>query len=461
MTTPGTFTDLPDFLQPQVQEGWLEKEFEFGVKSKLAYRMNADQESFKEGIGETRTKTRKGRKAPVTVPLDAAAVNASLNNGITPTRPPLEQWSFDLNDYADSIPLNLRQDKVQIKSDFLVHAKTNGEQSSQSLEWLARNKLFNAYAGGDARVCTSLGAGGVTTAYLDDIRGFEKVMYKGKLRDVTGSMTLTAQAITPTGTKVALVINTVTEDDPNRSSAAGSGGRSGMITFVALGGALPDGTRVIAANASSIFRSKGAPHTAALTGEHTNNLSLLQAAKTRLQMNGMEPFDDGFYHYIGDAESINQFFEDPKFQTLYQGTGGRSREYNEGEIFTLMGCKFITTTEAFQQEEFEGLGGAHNIGVRVKRPILMGAGAVVQCNFDGNSGWLESVGGSRTAMMQKVGDIMMITRSPIDNLQLNIVQSWLYGGDFGIPSNMTTNTSIMPTAKNELYKRAVMMEHAA
>jgi len=76
--------NFPAALQPIIQQGFLEREFEMSLKSRLGYRLIADREEFSVGIGETLTKTRAGLKPSVTVPL-AAANNTNLDNGLTST----------------------------------------------------------------------------------------------------------------------------------------------------------------------------------------------------------------------------------------------------------------------------------------------------------------------------------------------------------------------------------------
>lgn len=76
--------NFPAALQPIIQQGFLEREFETALKSRLGYRLIADREEFAVGIGETLTKTRAGLKPSVTVPL-AAATNTNLDNGLTAT----------------------------------------------------------------------------------------------------------------------------------------------------------------------------------------------------------------------------------------------------------------------------------------------------------------------------------------------------------------------------------------
>ena len=55
--------NFPASLQPIIQQGFLEREFETALTSRLGYRLIADREEFSVGIGETLTKTRAGIEA--------------------------------------------------------------------------------------------------------------------------------------------------------------------------------------------------------------------------------------------------------------------------------------------------------------------------------------------------------------------------------------------------------------
>ncbi len=61
-------SNFPAALQPILQQGFLEREFEQAMRSRLGYRACADRQEFSVGIGETLTKTRAGLKPSVTTP---------------------------------------------------------------------------------------------------------------------------------------------------------------------------------------------------------------------------------------------------------------------------------------------------------------------------------------------------------------------------------------------------------
>ena len=76
--------NFPAALQPIIQQGFLEREFQQALRSRLGYRAVADREEIAVGIGETLTKTRAGLKPSVTTPL-SPALNTNLDNGLTPS----------------------------------------------------------------------------------------------------------------------------------------------------------------------------------------------------------------------------------------------------------------------------------------------------------------------------------------------------------------------------------------
>ena len=76
--------NFPATLQPIIQQGFLEREFQQALKSRLGYRACADRVQISVGIGETLTRTRAGLKPSVTTPL-AASTNTNLDNGMTPS----------------------------------------------------------------------------------------------------------------------------------------------------------------------------------------------------------------------------------------------------------------------------------------------------------------------------------------------------------------------------------------
>jgi hypothetical protein len=434
--------NFPAALQPIIQQGFLEREFEMSLKSRLGYRLIADREEFSVGIGETLTKTRAGLKPSVTVPL-AAASNTNLDNGLTSTNWGVEQYTITLNFYAATQDLNMVTSRVGIASQFLQNAATNGEQAARSLDELARNALFAPYFGGNTRVMTTLTSAGPSVE-VDDIRGFQTVFVNGVQQSVSATYPLTVAVGSNTYTVVG-----VTPDATNFSTAPG--GISGTLQFSGNVSTL-DATvsnTVQAATASSIVRPASRSNTAALQATDQLSMGILLDAVSLLRRNAV-PLVDGVYNCYLDPVSARQLFSDPDFKQLFQGATSSNPVFRQGMVSDFLGLRFITTTEAYVQ--------AHptNPGLYVRRPIVCGQGALIEGDFAGMAG--DDVA-PKDSLVNIIDNVAMVTREPIDRLQQIIAQSWYWIGGFCAPSDTTTTSTTVPTATNANYKRAVMLEH--
>lgn len=436
-------SNFPAILQPIIQQGYLEREFQNSLSSRLGYRAIADREEFSVGIGETLTKTRAGLKPAVTTPL-SAATNTNLDNGLTPSSASVEQYTITLNHYAATTDLNMVTSRVGIASQFLLNAAVNGEQAARSLDELARNTLFAAYLGGNTRVRVTLSAPGISVA-VDDIRGFQFNVVNGVQTAVSGGNPLSVQVNGVNGNAVV----GVSVDSTNQTSAPG--GISGTLTF-ANPVTVADGTvgnAVIAANASSIQRPNGRLSTTQLQAGDALTMGTLLNGVATLRMNAV-PEIDGVYNCYLDPMSARQLFADNDFRQLFTGATSANQVFRQGMVNEFLGLRFITTTEAFVQQM------PGNPGLMVRRPIICGQGALIEGDF---AGMASADVAPVDAIVSVVDGIAMVTREPIDRLQQIIAQSWYWIGGFCAPTDITTTAANMPTATPSAYKRAVLIEH--
>lgn len=434
--------NFPAILQPILTQGFLEREFQQAMSSRLGYRACADRQEFAVGIGETLTKTRAGLKPSVTSPVPAAA-NTNLDNGLVPTGWGVEQFTITINHYAATTDLNMVTSRVGIAGQFLQNAAINGEQAARSLDELARNALFGPYFGGNTRVRVALGAAGPVLA-VDDLRGFTTAFVNGVQSPVGGSTSLTVTV----GAGVYTLVGT-TADGVNSSTTPG--GISGTLTFSgnvsASDGAL--GNAVQAANASVVIRPGNRGTTAALTPTDTLTMGSLLDAVSKLRLNAV-PEIDGAYNCYLDPVSSRQLFADYDFRQLFQGATSANQVFRNGMVNDFLGLRFVPTTEAFVQPH------PTLAGVVVRRPIIVGQGALIEGDF---AGMAENDVAPADSIVSIVDGIAMVTREPIDRLQQIIAQSWYWIGGFCAPSDTMTNPTVVPTATNAAFKRAVMVEH--
>ena len=437
-------SNFPAALQPIIQQGFLEREFQQALRSRIGYRACADREDFAVGIGETLTKTRAGLRPAVTTPL-AANTNTNLDNGLTPGSWNVEQFTLTLNHYAATMDLNMVTSRVGIASQFLQNAYVNGEQAARSLDDLARNSLFNAYFGGNTRVRTTLGSAGPQVA-VDDIRGFQTGFVNGVQQGVSSGNPL----VVTIGADVYTLVG-VGPDGNNVSTAPG--GQSGVLTLassVSVSDATA-GNTVQAATGSLVLRPNARGNTAALAVGDTLSMTNILDAVAGLRVNAV-PDIDGAYNCYLDPISARQLFADQDFQRLFIGSTSANEIFRPGQgvVNEFLGLRFVLTTESYLQPH------PSIAGAIVRRPIVCGQGALIEGDFAGMAA--DDVA-PKDAIVSLVDNVCMVTREPIDRLQQIIAQSWYWIGGFCAPSDTTTNSLTVPTSTNANFKRAVMIEH--
>ncbi len=436
--------NFPLALQPIIQQGFLEREFQQAIRSRLGYRACADREDISVGIGETLTKTRAGLRPAVTIPL-APSGNTNLDNGMTPGTWGVEQYTITINNYAATMDLNMVTSRVGIASLFLQNAYVNGEQAARSLDDLARNSLFSSYFGGNTRVRTTLGSAGPVVS-VDDLRGFQTAFVYGVQQAVSPANPLTVTI----GVDIYTLVG-VSVDVTNVSTTPG--GISGTLSLSA-NVTVTDGTAgntIQAATSSLILRPNGRTNTGLIQATDVLTMSNVLDAVANLRLNAV-PDIDGAYNCYLDPISARQLFADQDFQRLFIGSTSANEVFKPGQgvVNDFLGLRFVLTNEAFVQL-------APNVAnAMIRRPIIVGQGALIEGDF---AGMAAADVAPADAIVSIVDNVCMVTREPIDRLQQIIAQSWYWMGGFCAPSDTTTNSLTVPTATNASFKRAVMIEH--
>ena len=446
------FVNLPTTIQNLLQVGILEREMEEGMDSVLAFRNVALVETIPNRVGETLTRTRAGRAAPVTTPMDPAT-NTGLDNGLTPVNDLAnEQYTFTMSQYGYATDVNLMADQATIASVFIQKARNNAVQAAQSLERIMRAKLFSAYLSGNTRVLASPGST-TTTAHVDDVRGFQTVIVNGQVVVTSVSHPSSVTEYGPTGAAVqTLVVTSVAVDGSNVSTTPG--GVSGTLTF-STATAPTAANALIASDGPAIFRAGGRLTSNKLTSTDVFSLSLVLDAEAYMRDNGVPLMADGTYHCILDNTSMRHLYADPQFMALFAGRE-QSMEYREGQVIQLCGVTFVPTTETY----VTGITNDAAETVRIRRPILVGAENSIQGNFQGMETFLGELGmdTSDTSVVM-VDGVLQIVREPLDRLQNQVSLAWTWIGDFAVPTDITATTTTIPTASSARYKRCAVLEH--
>lgn len=454
-------------FQIAYQQNFLARFFEEGLDSLMAYRRDAKQELIPVGAGETITKTRYGRLAPVPTPLNPANV-IGLDNGVNYVTANLEQYTYNVNEYTNGQQLDLLYTQMSIGDQLLVLAKNNGVNAAQTIERVAKQTWFASYNTGNTWCRSDLGASSSTAFHVDDIRGFQFAPVAGKMQPVTSGNPLTVfeYATVSGGNNQTLSITAAVADSPTQSvypsSVYGqaSDGISGVLTMVSTGTDVTSGDAIVSSLATPVIRPNGKQGTNLLTPGDQLTLQLINNAVAVLEANAVPRHSDGCYHLYYDFQSQSELFIDQQF-ILASASRIADTEYQNGQIFSLYGTKFIPTTEAYLQalNTTAGMQAPAAGGTNVHRVLITGAEGLCQGNFAGLESYAEHQGVGQISNIFMIDNVAHILRSPIDNQGRSVTMVWLAAFGMVCPTDLTATPATIPTANNATFKRAIVIEH--
>ncbi|WP_214322081.1 hypothetical protein [Nonomuraea sediminis] len=411
---------VPAPIRAMLQNGLLDRAFQEALRPEFLFPAIADSSPWMGGLGDTKTFTRKGLLAPVTTPITGSDPSVATYS--------IEQWSVTMDQYANSVDTNMLISAHALASKYVADVQTLGINAGQSLNQIARNKLYAAYAGGRTW-CTTAG-GSDTSIIVQSVAGFTHVMVNGVPTPVSAS--------SPLNVTVEGVANTVT------------GVNTGTNTLT-LGTARADvvGDYLIASNAPTTIRPTG--DTAYdLTTSNVATFAHFRAAVTRLRKMNV-PTVNGYYVAHIDPDTEAQLFTDSDFKQALQGRVD-SPIYRDLSIGRFGGIDWVRNNETATL--LGGTGG----NVTVHRPIVLGAGALIASPFSETGTLLSGTGVEDVPDISMINaapgvDVALIVRPPQDRLQQNLATSWSWVGDYGVPSDSLANSD------PALFKRGVVIEH--
>lgn len=413
---------LPAAVREIMQNGLLHRTFEEALLPEFLYPMIATPRPWSQNIGDTGTFTRTGLLTPTTTPLGGSDPSPQTYS--------IEQYSVTMDQYGITLDTNMLQSRMTLASKYLEDIQKLAISAGQSLNRIARDKLYNAYAGG--RTWATAAAGSDTSIIVQSVKGFETVLVNGKPTAVSAS--------NPLPIKIEGVANTVT------------GVNAGTLTLT-LGTARADvvGDAVVADNAPVSIRPTSSLDCAYDIG--TSNVvtfKMFRAAVARLRKMNVPTFGGYFTAHI-DPDTETQLFDDADFKQALQGRVD-SPIYRDLSIGRFGGIDWV------RDNETPTLLGGSSGAVTVHRPIVFGAEAFISAPFEGMGDLLREADVSDVPSIQMIGaangtQVALITRPPQDRLGQVLSSTWSWVGDFGVPSDATTGDSA-------LFKRAVVLEHA-
>ncbi|MFG3488551.1 hypothetical protein [Streptomyces sp. NPDC047972] len=414
-------SNVPAAIRAMMQNGLLDRVFQEALRPEFIFPAIADSEPWQGGLGDTKTFTRKGLLAPATTAITGSDTSAATYG--------IEQWSVTMDQYGNAVDTNMLNSSMALASKFLADVQQLGINAGQSLNQIARNKLYAAYAGG--RTWCTAAATTDTSMVVNSVAGFTHVLVNGVPTAVSASNPLTVS--------IEGVANTVT------------GVNTGTNTLT-LGTTRVDvvGDYIVAANAPTTIRPAG--DTAFdLSGANVATFAMFRSAVTRLRKMNV-PTVNGYYVAHIDPDTEAQLFSDSDFKQALQGRV-------DSPIYTDLSIGRFGGIDWVRNNECPTIAGGSGGAVTVHRPIVLGAGALVAAPFEGMGDLLRGTGVEDVpdiAMVEAAPGVQVarIVRPPQDRLQQTLSTSWSWVGDYGVPSDSLANSD------SALFKRAVVLEHA-
>ncbi len=406
---------LPANIQAIMQSGLLDTIFQSALLPDFLFPLMATDRPLEASLGDTLTFTRTGLLSPTTAPLAIGNDPAASTYGV-------EQYSMTMDQYANSVDTNMLQSAMTLASKFLEDQQTLAANAGQSLNRIARTKLYAAYGGGRTWVVTAQGTAS-TTCVVNDVTGFTSILVNGIPTVISpgNPLNVTVNGIANTVVGVNVGTNTLTLGNPVTQSV---------------------GQAVISSFAPVSFRPGNKASAFNLVSTDVVTMGMFMDAVARLRNQNVPTFD-GYYVAHIDALTERQLFADSDFKQALTGRVD-SPIYRDLSIGRFAGIDWVRNEEV----------PTTTVGsVTIRRPIVCGADSLIKGAFPDMGNFLADAGEINDGEIRMVNGFALITRPPIDRLQQNISSTWSWVGDFAAPTDSLTGDLA-------IYKRAVIIEHA-
>jgi hypothetical protein len=410
---------LPAAIQAMMQNGLLYRAFEDALVPEFLFPSIATTRPWAGNLGDTTIFTRPGLLAPTTTPITG-------NDPGTATYS-IEQYSATMDQYGNAMDTNLLQSAMTLSSKFLEDTVRLGINAGQSMNQLARKKLYAAYGGGNTWATATSSSS--TALQVNNSAGFSTVLVNGVPTAVSGTNPL---AVTVNG-----VANTVVAVPD--------------ATHLTLGTAISAavGWAVISTVQPVSLRPNARANRYSLQSGDVASLAVFRSAVARLRTMNVPTVAGNYVAHV-DPTTEAELFADADFKQAYQGRGD-STVFGDMSIGTFVGIDWVRNTECPTTSD-----GTSAQNVTVHQPIVCGGGAIIQAPFARLGDLLDEVDGPHGAI-QVVSpadgvQVAHIVRPPLDRLQQVVGSAWSFIGDYSIPTDATTGDAA-------LLKRAVLVEH--
>lgn len=451
-----------------VQENFLERSFHDALFPKTLFRAEATPVAWPANVGDTQIFS-----APGLIPVDARPTAPGVDP--TPATYPVEQWQSTIQQYAGTIDTHMPTSMVAIANLFLRNAHQLGLASAQTLNRVARNRMYGAALSGWSVADGAQAA--VTVLRVKRLNGFTRARNPQLVGGSTVRFDLVS-AGNPLGVKIfdtagpAEVSRNVVAFTPD---VAGDEFGPGTITLSAAVTVL-DRAYVITDDRSFIVRSGGGNKVDDLSSSDVPTLSDIRACVAHLWQQNVPEHSDGRFHCHIDPVSQSKIFNDNEFQRLLTALPDYYM-YKQFAIGELLNTVFFRNSEcpvaetvvggstAFydQRDPFVGELFANGLptGNKIHRMMFTAQGGMFEYYSDLNALITEA------GVTGKIGDprivnngieimserIQLIIRGPLNRLQDQVATSWKFIGDWPVRTDAATGDA-------SRFKRLLCLEHS-
>jgi len=468
---------LPDFstilqdptIRALVQENILERAFHDALFPRLLFRGEATPTQWPANVGDTMVFTGAGLIRPKLRPL-------APGTDPLPSTYQSEQWSAQLQQYADTIDTHMPSSIVAIADLFLRNSHQLGMSGGQTINRLVRNRLYNAGLSG--HTVADGAQGPVNTIRVKRLNGFTRarrpdLALGSPVRfDAVSASNPLPITIGTGASPFTFVSRNVTAFTPD---TAGDEVGPGTITVDGAAVTVIDRASVLATDRTSLVRVGGGTRVDDVGAADVLKLADIRAAIARFRQMNAPEMADGRFHCHLDPTSETQIFADAEFQRLLTSLPDYYM-YRQFAVGELLGCVFYRNSECPLPETVEPKDGVtfsqddnfagemYNTGVatgvKVHRPLFVAQGGIMEYYQDlgqliTEAGITGRVGEPRitnNGIEIFAERIQLIIRSPLNRLQDQVASSWKFVGDWPFRTDVTTGDGAR-------HKRVVVCEH--
>lgn len=466
---------MPDFsvilqdpkVRAIVQENLLERSFHDALFPGLMFRGEAVPVPWPEHSGDTQIFSAPGLMKPRQKPMVPG-------EDPLPSTYSYEQWTAQLQQYADTIDTHMPTSMQAIVDLFLRNAHQLGLGAAQTMNRIVRNRMYNASLSGwtvadGAGIATATlrvkRLNGLTRARRPDLAAGSKVRYE--LVSSTNPLPVTIEG----GGAGARNVIAFTPDTPGDEVGPGTVTLDAVATWA-------DRAYVFSVDRSDIVRVGGGNKVDDIGSGDTLKLASIRAALSRFWQNNVPAHSDQRYHAQADPDSISQLYDDDEMQRLNTSLPDYViyRAFAVGE---LLGTVFLRNTECpvaqtveggptatfTQDDPFAGelySNGVAATGVPIHRVLVTAQGGIYEYFSDLSALITEAGVTGKVAEARIVNNgievmsdrIQLIIRGPLNRLQDVVSCSWKFIGDWPARTDGATGSAAR-------YKRFISIEHGA